>query len=273
MQSSKLTQYKFKLIFLFLFSSLFFILGFIEQENNGMTIGLVGFIMLQFVAVDYKLVKLYCNVLEERREFANKLILERKNIFILMLVAAITVYLTQFFLIKEFGTLEAVMLKYGIIYQKISEGEKWRLLIGYLFHSDISHWLINTSLLIGYCTLARPYSIRFIFSIFFLGCVLSSIGAYFLYMLGFSNNDGFLGVSGGVAAISGAVLVATIKFKNNFPKYFHVSFMSFTGSIICIDFITTPLMTALSHLIGFLSGFLFSLVYLKLSKMISKENL
>ncbi|MBM7073180.1 rhomboid family intramembrane serine protease [Shewanella sp. 202IG2-18] len=268
MQSSIFKNYKFKLTFLFIFSLLFLFLGIISPEKNGFKISLVGLIALLFVAIDYKLIKLDCDVLDKRKKFVIQLKRERKNILISILIISIAVYLFQHFLMKELGTLEIVMIEYGIVYQKINEGEKWRLLIGFLFHSSISHWLINIALLIGFCALARPYSITYIFIVFFVGCILSSVGAYFLYIFGFSNNDGFLGVSGGVMAIAGAVIVATtISFKNYFPKYFYISFISFVSSIIFIDFITTTFMTSFSHLVGFLSGILISLVSFKLSKI------
>lgn len=250
-------------MFLTLFTLFFFFLGIIEPHNEGLSISLAGLIAIIFLTVDYKLIQLDLNLIEERHRFARDLIYQRKSTAFLLFVISVIIYLVQLLLVEVQGSLEIVMLKMGIVYEKVNEGEFWRLLIGFLFHSGFSHWLVNTLFLIGFSVLARPYKSLQLFIFFISGCISSSIGALILFLLGFSENDGFLGISGGTSALAGAVLIASINNSAYFPKYFYISFLAFITSLTLLDFITATNMTALSHLIGFLVGGLLSITVSK----------
>jgi len=261
--STKLKQYKISLLFLALFTLFFFFLGIIEPHKEGLNISLAGLIAIIFLTIDYKLIQQDLNLIEERHRFARDLIFQRKSAAFLLFVISIVIYLVQLLLVEVLGSLEIVMLKLGIVYGIVNEGEFWRLLIGFLFHSGFSHWLVNTFFLIGFAALARPYNSLQLFIFFMSGCITSSIGALILFSLGFSENDGFLGISGGTSALAGVVLMASIKSRAYFPKYFYISFLAFITSLTILDFITATNMTALSHLIGFSVGGLLSITVSK----------
>lgn len=241
----------------------FFFLGIIDPDNEGTNISLAGLIAIIFLTIDYKLIQLDFNLIEERHRFAQDLIFQRKSTALLLFIISLINYLIQLLLVEVQGSLETVMLKLGIVYEKVNQGEFWRFLIGFLFHSGFSHWLVNTFFLIGFTVLARPYNSLQLFMFFISGCITSSIGAFILFSLGFSENDGFLGISGGTSALAGAVLMASINCSACFPKYFYISFLAFITSLTLLDFITATNMTALSHLVGFLVGGLLSITVSK----------
>lgn len=123
--------------------------------------------------------------------------------------------LMQVFLTYSIGGLDLLFDAYGALYQNIEE-EKWRLITGPFLHLSITHFFVNFVLL----TIAGWFAWALIgpFKTMLTFLMGNTIGAFAQYEFGGRLYELYGGVSGGVYALFGLILVVGMVDKSLLPK-------------------------------------------------------
>lgn len=114
---------------------------------------------------------------------------------------------TQWWTMQPSGTLEPAFDAYGVLYPRVMDGEMWRLLTGPYLHYSLVHFALNAVLLVLLGALAWAYWGWWSLVNFAVGCSLS-LTTQMLFGAQVYDNAG--GISGGVYALAGLVLGATL---------------------------------------------------------------
>jgi membrane associated rhomboid family serine protease len=151
-----------------------------------------------------------------------------------------------------------LVLKYGIVYLAIDNGEYWRFLIGPFLHSSPQHWFGNMLMVIIFLPMMSPFK-RSLYqmTLFYLATVLSSMGVYLYrsyYVTAAIGPDGFAGISGGIFYLQGFLLANVLVYRESYPKGF-----VFAMAVLVLVNLLAPLLyqnntSFVAHLIGFILG-------------------
>lgn len=148
------------------------------------------------------------------------------------------------------GGLDPLVIKYGIYYPAVID-EWWRFLIGPFFHSGLPHCFANLSALLSIGPIAwlaigpLPSILTFLFG--------STAGAVAAFVISNSNNDSYLGISGGVFALFGLVVILGLTSSRALPRNLAIQYAWLTAifGIGAEMFINT---STVGHFIGFSTG-------------------
>ncbi len=131
------------------------------------------------------------------------------------LAVGLAMGIVQFLLQRSFGSLDALVRAYGLMFAPAREGELWRIVVGPFFHSGVGHYLSNVFSLLFIGTLCWAILGRVTFVVFLVGTWISAAAQ--MYM-GAADFDSFLGVSGGVFALYGLIVAAGVIDRRLLPK-------------------------------------------------------
>ena len=174
------------------------------------------------------------------------------------LAFAVGVGALQLMLQFRLGGLEQVFFKYGVMYADVERGELWRLLAGPYLHYSLFHYGNNLVLLA--LTGALTYALFGGSTIALFG-VANVVCAWAQMTFGGRVFDNFGGMSGGIYALAGALIVAGLLNRRLLPKGF---------GLLCINLTVLGLLSAellssstasVAHLGGLLLGGLAGIGY------------
>lgn len=172
------------------------------------------------------------------------------------LITAIGVW--QYASMERMGGLEAVFHAYGFMYEDVRAGELWRALTGPLLHYSPLHFLANFLLLTMMGTLAWMVPGAFAsVATFVAGSVLSMPGQM---LLGGHAYDSCGGVSGGIYALFGLVIVHGMLERRALPQGFAVLCLVVALSGIASSELTSKTVATAAHFTGLASGALAALL-------------
>jgi membrane associated rhomboid family serine protease len=186
--------------------------------------------------------------------------LNSKKYFIFCLSVSLAVGIGQLVLNSFMGDFDLVIYEFGGIYEKISDGEIWRIITASIFHSGFTHWIVNSLSLLFiipiYITLTRNLGIL----TFIFGCIAGSISSYVLFILGLTVADAYVGFSAGVFSLMGYSAFFSFIYEEDSSLCF--SIINFVIMSILLSYILSPSTSNMAHLSGFMVGS--ALVFLKL---------
>ena len=179
---------------------------------------------------------------------------------------ALSVFLAQIGLGIYYGNEDAVFYSYGTLYDKITQGEYWRLATGAYLHYSILHFLTNLFfvVVIGTLTMALtgPASI-----LVFLAANVA--GTYFQYALGAQELQSCAGFSFGVYGLYGFLIGANCFHRPVLPKGFCISL----AIVLMTGFIYSEFLTqnaaSTGHFAGLLTGLICSIALTLITRYLS----
>lgn len=146
----------------------------------------------------------------------------------------------------------------GVMYPLVEEGELWRLLTGPYLHYSLLHFGTNLAGLALFGTLAYMFFGRSTIALF---VVANIVCAWAQMTFGGREYDNFGGVSGGVYALTGAIIAAGLVNRRLFPK---AGWLIFTNLIV-FGLLSAELLSettaSVAHFSGLAMGGLAGLVY------------
>jgi membrane associated rhomboid family serine protease len=161
----------------------------------------------------------------------------------------------QFVLEYKLGGWDELVRVYGTYYIQIKQSnEFWRFILGPFIHSGFAHWIINSSLLLMFLTIASKFTrLKATLFVFILGNVLSHVMTYLLWTKNIGHSDAIVGFSGGVFAVMGVVLTSLI-YNPCIAKSIIVSLLLFI--LLCLG---TPALiegntSHAAHVVGIITG-------------------
>ncbi len=163
---------------------------------------------------------------------------------------------------------------YALAYSAI--GEPWRIVTGSLIHGSVAHWLTNFTMALMIACFAGPVLRGYFLTAFFCGGVLAFGLDWITYeFLKLQQADGLVGTSGGMAALVGAQVVLSLRFRASYPRYFFVTMIYFAvvTFVAASVFITKSSLTC--HVFGLLAGAMMGLVvpdYLSVNENATPEG-
>lgn len=168
---------------------------------------------LLYVGTDTYLIQRSKECLIERAMFVHW-VFSRKNILVILF--AVTMLLTglgQFFLEKELGGFDNVVMAYGVYFKSVESGQWWRYLTGPFIHSGLLHWVNNLFMGIIAIGLAGTFGKKSLILYFITWMVASSICVKY-----FSSADALVGISGGVFGLFGWAIAYAFKKEHCFQN-------------------------------------------------------
>lgn len=233
--------------------------GYVAERPTALRAALMAFALALFLAVDYQVVLRRIEALRDR------------SLFILWVCRAglphalLTVGLMalagslQLYLARRSGGQTPLLETYGAVRAFVGD-EPWRIVVGPFFHGSLAHWLTNTAMLAAASAIAGPL-MRGPRALVLLLCG-STFGALAsLLVEATAPTDVYVGVSGGIFALFGWCVGATIRRPALFPSGFAVTAVAFT----LLNLAAAPLASAnvshAGHVAGLALGLLIGLAF------------
>ena len=165
----------------------------------------------------------------------------------------ITAGVLQYSLAQSDGIV-AVFDAYGFVYERFEAGEYWRVLTGAYLHYSLMHFVPNLFLLMLIGMLAFP-TVGPVISVvtFVLGNAAGLIGQIYL---GGSLYDSSGGISFGIYALFGLVVMSAILQPRLMPRSFNVLCALIAILALAISEITSPAAATAGHITGLAVGIL-----------------
>ncbi|HEX7081880.1 MAG TPA: rhomboid family intramembrane serine protease [Gammaproteobacteria bacterium] len=204
-----------------------------------------------FAAADYHLVLKRLEALRERALFV-LWITEKARVHVLGWSAVmIAAGALQLYGERKAGH-EALVLEYGTVFERIREGEIWRLVVGPFLHSGLDHWFMNFVMLVLGGAIAGPLLGAAVVGVFLAGSTAGALTVLALSEpLGF---DAYLGVSAGIFALYGWCAGAAAREPHAFPMRFAVTAFAFAVLNVLIAWLGNPNSSNVGHCAGLLCG-------------------
>jgi membrane associated rhomboid family serine protease len=230
------------------------LLGRVPGKSNAahLATGLLG--IIAFMGLDYFLVMRDRAALTERSIFY--LYLSRNCRTDLWIGAGVMLFAgaTQLTLQSIFGGFEPLILKCGVLYAKLSDGEWWRLLVGPFFHANVMHWVSNLGILLPIGAIAGIISRRKAGAVFLLASVAGALAAWQLAKYG---EDAFTGISAGVFGIYGMCSGVALRNARYFPRKLGFTIISFAVMNMYLAEVLNPNSSGIGHVAGCAVGLIY----------------
>lgn len=165
---------------------------------------------------------------------------------------------SQLMLQSAMGGMDAVFHAYGVMYPSLRAGEWWRLLSGPFLHHSSAHFLTNCCLLMLGGTLASALCGGWSIAVFVVGNMLSAL-AQFLW--GSQLYDNFGGISGGVFALFGFLVMSSVMQRRFLPEGLALSMAGITLASGIASEALSANAASVAHMAGGISGILMAVVY------------
>jgi len=157
-----------------------------------------------------------------------------------------------------------------------ANGEYWRIVSGSLIHGSVAHWLTNFTMALVIASFAGPVLSTYFLTTFICGGIFAFGLDWTVYeFFKLQTADGLVGTSGGMAALAGAQVVLSLRFRASYPRYFYVTMLYFA----VVTFVAASLFIAKSsltcHVFGLLAGAMIGLLvpdYLSINENATPEG-
>lgn len=188
----------------------------------------------------------------------------RHVLYTIIIVSLLSLLMSMFF----FGGWKDAAYNYGSIVYNISSGEVWRLVTGSFIHHNFAHLITNLLFFSIFITLSSYSSFTESVYVFILGSVYSQIIYVYINIIDNSYESVLLGISGGVDALCGRILIHSIFNSKNYPTGFHVMILIF----ICFGLYAPYLLDPYASTVAHVAGTMFGIVYGYLSSLTYMNN-
>ena len=159
--------------------------------------------------------------------------------------------LIQLALNYRFGSNEATLERFGLLYSSVSgNGEWWRLLTGPFLHHSLAHWLGNLAIGLGLFALCGPLLRGRLPLLVTMSAIGSFVTVYAAHGVEPNIGDGIIGLSGGLGGLLGWLVVSALRFPKLYPRHFFLTASYFA----LITLILFPAFTSVGTLICHASG-------------------
>lgn len=174
---------------------------------------------------------------------------------IILIIAAMG--MSQCFLQLKYGSLDSLFEKYGTYYEKIEEGELWRLISGAFLHNSLAHFASNAILLAFIAPGLFVFERWLVATVFVAGCGAGSLAQWQLMPLG----DGLLGISAGVMALYAFGFTRVASLRAYFPAGLSVQIFLVAVLAILAGVMFGASVASLAHVAGFATGGWMALIF------------
>lgn len=197
-------------------------------------------------------------LIQERSLFVHW-VFTQKNIFLKFFIAAMVIAgLLQCFYQWKFGTVDELVIKYGMHFASVNPGEWWRAIVGPFIHASPLHWLGNFLFGIIAIGLAGAMGKKSLIGNFLVFSTFSVLAVQFL-RLGV-HTDAIVGISGGIFGVFGWVIGFSVREREKFPRFFWVTMLSFSVMTVVMSTLMSANGSQTAHVAGLLLGVTFGLI-------------
>jgi membrane associated rhomboid family serine protease len=239
-------------------------IGWLHKEAAKIHLAFALASLVIFMILDYFVSTHNCDTLFERSRFY--LLVRHKGRLDLifwsgfMAIIGIAQILTQL----KLGNLEVVLIRYGVYYKALENGEWWRLFTGPFLHANALHWSTNLGsfLLIGGISgvISRRLTV-------FTFLVSSAVGAYAgFYLSPYTHQDAYAGVSGGIFGIFGMCAGFSLCRPKDFPNKMGMVIIAFAAINIYISAAMAPNSSIEGHIAGSVVGLVLGALFARVTK-------
>ncbi len=262
----------FSILYSVFFLLLLFILYLISPNEKIFTLIVVMPILLLYLIIEHRLVVSHIDRLFERASFVIWVYKEGKIDFIIWITVLFLLIASQYVIHFLTGGFEEAIYKAGLIFNNVNNGEWWRLITGPYFHNGLPHWIINMAMLLIIGPIIGTISRIRGLQVFIIGNIICAISALLYANFGFSVYDSYMGVSGGILAMMGWLSGFSLTHKKSVPNMFFISIFTFSLLNIVLAWLMIPNSSNVSHITGFIFGFIWAIIPFKLKPLITNNR-
>lgn len=234
---------------------------YIKGSEKSITMVFVLLLFMLYLFSDYQLVIRHFDRLRERAAFIVFVSLHGKKDALAWAGFTVAIGSVQYVLQQHYGGFEPMMYAWGLVYEPVNQGEWWRFVTGPFFHSGLPHWILNAATLILFAPVVGVISRLDGVIVFVLGNIAGFIAAWLQILTGFSESDAIVGISGGISAMIGWLVGFSVVYKNDMPRMFAVSLLSFFVLWQLLAVLMYPKVSIVAHLGGFCVGMAWAVLF------------
>ncbi|MES2300379.1 MAG: rhomboid family intramembrane serine protease [Pseudomonadota bacterium] len=162
---------------------------------------------------------------------------------------------------------DELLVRFGAYFPALAQGEYWRVLTGPFLHASLAHWLSNFLSLIPIAMITARICRKACIPLFLVG---SAIGVLFVFVFQ-GHHDAICGVSAGIFALTGFIIMIGFRFPEHFPSHFYKTVLVLSAGDMIIAQCLMPSSSLVAHIAGMLTGIIVG--YLLPTSAVSPEIL
>lgn len=223
-------------------------------SNDAACIAAMPLILAAVVAADAAIVQFDRAALEAKARFVAWVRLDRRSRVAAMTFAgALGVgEIIQIAVEWPDRDVDAAFRSYGVMYERLSDGQWWRILTGPFVHSGVTHLAANAVLgCIGFGVLAALGRQRLAWAVFLLG---NTMGAAAEFLMTSGHTAGMTGVSGGVYALFGTLVAMGCRREPAVPRGAIAPLIGVAAMSIPLSLLSGSHVAVFAHAGGLLAG-------------------
>lgn len=215
--------------------------------------------ILAFLGADYLLIKRNLGRLQERALYFHFIFREVRGPVLGMATLMFIAGAAETLFILNGGTIEGLILEFGLFFESIERGQAWRYLTGPFIHANVVHWTSNSILACLTFAIATPIGRWWAVTAFFVTLLGSTLCVQLLAVV--PRPDALVGISGGIFGLLGALAAVSGRFNRDLPQLLSFSVLSFIAVNVFISLLLVPNANETAHLTGAIIGFGFGLLF------------
>lgn len=244
------------------------VLWVVNNDEKALILSAAIFCILLYLYLDYILVIRDFQRVLERSDFVLSIYGAARKSLPLWIALMVSIGIVQYYLQFYLSGVEPVIYKLGLVYKYSLNDHWWRLITGPYFHASIAHWIVNLLFLVIFSPVADFISRKGALVAFIFGNILAAAMAKLTNGFGLSGGDAYVGISGGIYAFWGWIILSAIFYREKFPSFFYISFSLFS----MLNFVLTVLLAPNASNAGHFGGFLGGLIVFFLFDFFQRRN-
>lgn len=175
--------------------------------------------------------------------------------------------LAQTIAVVQYDGVEPLVVKFGMYYPQAKDGEYWRIITGPFIHSSFSHWSVNLilgAIAIKFASALDVDAFTHFFGIVLISTIITWWSDYFYN----PSVDAFVGVSGGIFGLFGALAAYCFHLRENLPKLLWAKVLIFAIANLFAAAAASQSVSNISHI----SGLVIGVICMTVNQMVGKRS-
>lgn len=233
----------------------------LNNDEKALILSTATLCIFLYLYLDYMLVIRNFQRVLERSDFVLSIYDSARKSLPIWVALMVSFGVIQCCLQFYFIGIEPVIYKFGLIYAYSLNENWWRLITGPYFHASVAHWIVNLLFLVIFSPVADFVSRKGALAAFVFGNFLAAAMAKCTNDFGLSGGDAYVGISGGIYAFWGWIILSAIFYRDKFPSFFYISFSLFSILNFVLTVLLAPNASNIGHFGGFLGGLIVFFVF------------